>query len=82
MIETNFQLVGNNGVKFSLKNYDRNSTLIIDPTVVFSSFTGSPVNQYGFTATPGRDGSFYSGGIVFADGFKTTTGAFQTNFRG
>jgi gliding motility-associated-like protein len=81
-VQTSFQLVGNDGVKFSLKNYDRNSTLIIDPTVVFSSFTGSPVNQYGFTATPGPDGSFYSGGIVFADGFPTTMGAFQSNFQG
>lgn len=81
-IESDFELIGDDRVKFRLKNYDRNSTLVIDPTVVFSSFTGSAANEYGFTATPGPDGSLYSGGIVFGDGFPTTIGAFQSSFQG
>ncbi|MBS1935831.1 MAG: hypothetical protein JST96_17665, partial [Bacteroidetes bacterium] len=50
-------------------------------TLVFSTFTGSSSDNWGFTATYGPDGSFYAGGIVGGNGFHTTTGAFQTNFK-
>ncbi len=69
-------------VKFKTDNYDKNATLVIDPTLVFSSFSGSSVGNWGFTATPGNDGSLYGGGIVFGNGYPTTAGAFQTNFQG
>lgn len=71
-----------NTVRFELGEYDRNTTLVIDPSIIFVSFTGSPANQYGFTATPGPDGSLFSGGIVFESGFPTTPGAYQSNFAG
>ncbi|MEO8582303.1 MAG: PKD domain-containing protein [Flavitalea sp.] len=69
-------------VKFQVANYDKKSVLVIDPTLIFSSFTGSLANQYGFTATPGPDGSLYSGGIVFGSDFPTTAGAYQKSFAG
>lgn len=72
----------NNTVRFKLKPYDRNATLVIDPVLIFSSFNGSVADNYGFTATPGPDGSFFSGAIVFAAGFPVTPGAFQTVFAG
>lgn len=81
-VECNYQLVGENTVKFSVKNYSKEATLIIDPILIFSSFTGSTANQFGFTATPAPDGSFYSGGIVFGSGFPTTPGAYRTVFIG
>ena len=84
-VECNYVLGPANTVKFRVKNYSPNSTLVIDPTLVFSSFTGSRADQYGFTATPGPDGSFYSGGIVFGDtgeNFPTTPGAFQSTYQG
>lgn len=78
-IECAYQLSGNT-VKFKVKDYDKSSVLVIDPTLIFSSFTGSTASQFGFTATPGPDGSFFSGGIVFSAGFPTSPGAYQTNF--
>ena len=80
-VECNYQLTGNT-VKFDIKNYSKDATLIIDPILIFSSFTGSSVNQFGFTATPAPDGSFYSGGTAFGPGFPTTPGAYQSSFRG
>jgi len=80
-VECNYQLSGNT-VKFDVKNYSKDATLIIDPILIFSSFSGSSVNQFGFTATPAPDGSFYSGGTVFGPGFPTTPGAYQSSFRG
>lgn len=76
-----FKVVGNT-VKFALGSYSSTSTLVIDPTLIFSTFTGSTSDNWGYTATYGSDGSFYAGGIVFGTGFKTSPGAFQTNYGG
>ncbi len=81
-VDVKYVLTGNNTVKFKVRNRTPGSTLIIDPSLVFVSFTGSRADQYGFTATPGPDGTFYSGGIVFSEGFPTTPGAFQRTFQG
>lgn len=75
-------VVEGNVLRFDVKNYDPNSLLVIDPSLVFCSFSGSSANNWGFTATYGPDGSFYGGGIVFGNGFPTQTGAFQTTFQG
>ncbi|MET0465885.1 MAG: PKD domain-containing protein [Chitinophagaceae bacterium] len=75
-------IVKDNIVKFDVKDYDRSSTLIIDPSLVFCSLSGSTANNWGFTATYGPDGSFFGGGIVFDGGsFPVSPGAFQTTFQ-
>lgn len=74
--------VKDNVVRFDVKEYDPTATLIIDPVIVFCSFSGSSADNWGYTATYGPDGSLYGGGIVFNNGFPVTTGAFQTNFKG
>lgn len=74
--------IKDNTVRFDVKEYDHNSTLIIDPTLIFCSLTGSAADNWGFTATYGPDGSMFGGGIVFSQGFPVTTGAYQTNYGG
>ncbi|MGI4884901.1 MAG: gliding motility-associated C-terminal domain-containing protein [Janthinobacterium lividum] len=71
-----------NTVRFALGPYDHARALTIDPTVVFSSFTGSTVDNWGFTATYDAQGNLYSGGIAFGPGYPVTRGAFQTAFGG
>jgi gliding motility-associated-like protein len=80
-VNCRFKVIGNT-VKFALGSYSASSTLVIDPTLVFSTFTGSTADNWGYTATYGADGSFYAGGIVFTTGFPTSTGAFQTAYAG
>lgn len=77
-----YELADKNTVRFKVGNYSKSSTLVIDPTLIFSSFTGSKAGQYGFTATPGPDGSLYSGGIVFGNGFPVSPGAYQSSYQG
>ncbi len=81
-VECHYVLADKNTVVFSVSNYSKTNTLIIDPTTVFVSFTGSRVDEYGFTATPGPDGSLFSGSIVFGNGFPVTTGAFDGSYNG
>jgi len=80
-ISTKYVLIGKE-IRFDVKNYNRNEVLIIDPTLIFSSFTGSLGDNWGFTATYGPDGSFYGGGINLKSGYPVTTGAFQTVWAG
>ncbi len=69
-------------VRFKVKDYDPTATIVIDPTLIFCSFTGSTADNWGYTATPGPDGSMYSGGIVFENGFPVSTGAFDVTYNG
>lgn len=75
-------VVKGNIVRFKISDYDPTSTMVIDPTRVFFTYTGSTTDNWGFTATYGPDGSFFSGGIVFGTGFPTSTGAYKINFQG
>lgn len=74
-----------NIVTFKVKKYDPKSILVIDPSIIFSSFTGSTADNWGYTATPGPDGSFFAAGIVFiapGTSYPVSAGAFQTEFGG
>jgi gliding motility-associated-like protein len=76
VVGNKYKITGNT-VSFDVKAYDKSTTLIIDPSLVFSSFSRSTADNWGFTATPGADGSFFGGGIAQPSGFPTTTGAIQ-----
>ena len=70
--------VSGNIVHFNIQDdVDKNSTLIIDPQFIFSTFTGSRADNWGFTATYDANGNFYAGGIVFNTGFPITNGAYE-----
>lgn len=71
-----------NLVTFKIEDYNKDQTLVIDPQLIFSSFTGSTADNWGYTATPGPDGSFFAGGITFGAGFPVSPGAYQTAFSG
>jgi gliding motility-associated-like protein len=57
-------------------------TLIIDPSLTFSTFTGSLADNWGFTAAPDPNGNLYAGGIVFGSGYPTMPGSFDFTFNG
>lgn len=80
-IDVRYDVKGNT-VKFKVYDYDRTKTLVIDPSIVFASFTGSVSDNWGYTATYGNDGSFFAGGIVFGNNYPFTTGSFQTTWGG
>lgn len=65
---------------FELGPYNTNDTLVIDPQIVFSTYTGSYADNWGFTATYDTLGNAYTGGTVYQFGYPTTPGAFQTTY--
>ena len=66
------------------KGYSETDTLVIDPDIVFSTFTGSTMDNWGMTATPDQGGNLYAGGIVFAGpgSYPTVTGSYDLSFNG
>lgn len=79
-----FKQIDKKTFTYDVKNYNRNFELIIDPELVFSTYSGSLGDNFGFTATFDSKGHLYAGGIVDGnDGnFPTTIGAFQVNYGG
>jgi len=73
-------VVKGNQVRFSLGDFSSQYPMVIDPTLIFASFTGSTADNWGYTATYGPDGTFFSGGVVFATGYPVSPGAFQTRY--
>jgi hypothetical protein len=66
-------------------NYDECRELVIDPLLIFSTYSGSTADNWGSTATPGEHGALYSAGVTNQDSggaFPATVGAFQTFNRG
>lgn len=78
----NFSLEGNELGFYFPEGYDGKSELIIDPTLVFSTFTGSTANNFGFSATYDASGNLYAGGIAYGQGYPISLGAYQTSFHG
>jgi|10_taG_2_1085330.scaffolds.fasta_scaffold01934_5 gliding motility-associated-like protein len=73
----------NNELGFEFPNgYDKNYDLIIDPTLMFSSLSGSTANNFGYTATFDSKGFLYAGSSAFGTGYPVTTGAYSTTFNG
>lgn len=73
----------NNRVSFSTPDpWDKTSSLVIDPLIVFSAYSGSTADNWGNTATYDDEGNLYSAGIVSAAGYPVKTGAYQTSFGG
>lgn len=81
-VPCNYKLEGTE-LKFVFpKGFDKSQNLIIDPTIVFATLTGSTADNWGFTATYDHAGNLYAGGIANGTGYPITTGAFQLTFGG
>lgn len=81
VVDCKFKLVENH-LSFLLTEYDHSQTLIIDPQLTFSTFTGSTSDNWGYTACPDEMGNLFAGGIVFGAGYPITVGSFDTSFNG
>jgi len=79
-------ILDSNSLRFTfdqkLSRKERRNKVTIDPELVFSTYSGSVADNFGYTATYDTFGNGYAGGIVYGFGYPTTPGAFQTAFNG
>jgi len=85
-IKCHYRLDGNR-ISFEMDElYDPCIALVIDPLLIFSTYSGSTADNWGSTATPGENGNLYSAGVtnLFNAGgtFPATFGAFQVAYGG
>ncbi|TAF91219.1 MAG: PKD domain-containing protein [Bacteroidetes bacterium] len=74
--------VTQNIVSFSAQEYNNKEILVIDPSLVFSAFSGSRSDNWGYTATYDGFGNAYGGGIVFGSGYIRRNGIAPNTFAG
>lgn len=72
----------NNSLSFEIGKYDATIPLIIDPELVFSTYTGSSSDNWSHTATYDSKGNLYAGGSVFGSSYLITSESFQTQLGG
>ena len=76
-------MLNENVISFKLlKSNNKKYPLIIDPVLIFSTYSGSSAMNWGQTATYDNSGHLYAGSISFAIGYPTTLGPFQQFFGG
>ena len=71
-----------NTISFRVGKYNPRYALIIDPELIFSSYSGSFDDNFGYTATYDSQGNLISGSSAFGQGYPTTIGAYQTTWGG
>ena len=81
-VSANYTQLEPNLIGFEAHKYNRHEMLTIDPIVIFSTFSGSKADNFGFTGTFNPAGNGFSGGTVYGPGYPTTTGAFQVSYQG
>lgn len=80
-IKSHFVIAGQT-VSYAIESYDSSQVLIIDPELIFSTFSGSTSDNWGYTATPDPGGHVYAGSATTSTGYPTTIGAFDVSFNG
>jgi hypothetical protein len=73
-----FALVAHRVAGFQLGDYDRSQPLIIDPTLVYSTYLGGTVEDLGAGIAIDNEGNAYIAGSTESGDFPVTQGAFQT----
>jgi hypothetical protein len=89
-ISSEYRVDNNISSFFFPDGYDHCSDLIVDPLLIFSTYSGSLADNWGSTATPGEQGAVYSSGVtnhhigtnIEGAPFPATLGAFQTTYGG
>lgn len=69
-------------VSIEVGDYDHRRDLVIDPMLVFSTYTGSTADNWGTTAAYDSRKNVYTAGLVFDVGYPVSLGAYQPSFGG
>ncbi|MCP4522244.1 MAG: PKD domain-containing protein [Cytophagales bacterium] len=72
-------------LSYKVGRYNKKFPLVIDPQLIFSTYSGSTADNWGNTACLDTEGNLYTGGTIFpspTDGFPATLGAYQSDFQG
>ncbi len=78
-------ILKNKCISFEAEYYNHHYDLTIDPDLIFSTYSGSTEDNFGYTATYDSKGNLFSAGITtsaFGGTYPVTPGAFQLVYKG
>jgi hypothetical protein len=82
-VESRYELVGKNKIKFSVGEYDKSRDLVIDPTLVsFSTYLGGTGTEVFIQSEIDSNRNVYVTGTTLSNTFPTTFGVFDTTANG
>lgn len=67
-------------VSFDVSEYDKSLPLIIDPSLIFATYSGSSGEIWAYCSTYDNDDHFYAVSVARATGFPATPGAYNTSY--
>ncbi|MEP6570818.1 MAG: PQQ-dependent sugar dehydrogenase [Acidobacteriota bacterium] len=79
LVDGGFVLIGKQQAGFSLGMYDRTKPLVIDPTLVFSTYLGGTGDDLGSSITVDSNNNIYIAGTTNSTNFPLRGAAFATN---
>ena len=79
IIEGGYVLIDKHTVGFEVGEYDRSQPLVIDPTIVFSTYLGGAGDDSGSSITRDASGNIYVTGSTTSTNFPTQGAAYATN---
>lgn len=68
--------------RIEIGQYNPDQDLIIDPVLIFSTYTGSTADNWGTTAAYDSQRNVYTAGLVFDIGYPVSLGAYEEDFGG
>jgi gliding motility-associated-like protein len=77
-VPSEFEVSEDHVLTISLGDYDPSLELVIDPVLIFATYSGAPTDNFGMTATYAYDGKAYSAGMVFGNDYPAPAPAWSS----
>ncbi|MBZ5609771.1 MAG: SBBP repeat-containing protein [Acidobacteriia bacterium] len=81
-VQASYEITGPSTVRLRVARFDRSKPLTVDPVLSYSTYLGSFGADQAYGLALDSDGNAYIAGITDSGQLQTTSGAFQTGFRG
>ena len=82
-LRTRYRVAGEHRVAFDIDDYDRNRPVVIDPTLLYSTFLGGSYSDQAFYGLAvDSSGATYVTGTTQSSNFPTTAGSYQPTYVG